>query len=192
MRSGLTTALLIAVLSSTTVGCTKPTPTPTPTYTCTADTKRPAGTCSPQDANEQAHDRALFEEAERVYRAFTAEYDRLAQLMDKGDARTALSKFATGSALEEAVALLKSQQDRGIHTDRNIELRNFRVNRAPRKDAITAISVCEDGRNVAQLDKAENALGHGRIVNTDVWFRRLDGRLVFFYWYGKEADQCAG
>ena len=86
-------------------------PAPAPTWSCTPDTS--GEPCTPQKVAAQAEEAEAYEEAMHAYREFTKERNRIGMGGGSPTPTAVMSRFATGSYLNDVASFLATAQAAG-------------------------------------------------------------------------------
>lgn len=188
--AGLTALLLATALG----GCTgvdpggDPSPSLTSAPSPSSSSAQPSSSASTSERPAARKERLAYEEAERNYRAFAAEYDRLAQAGGTTKATKVMKANAAGPYLEVKTAFLKNQKGRDERTVG--ELRIAYVRRSGYNPSQLLLDVCEDGNSIRVVDAEGNQVSEGQSVRLTLQLRPVDGRWKI--WDGNDdvVNQC--
>ncbi len=175
----LVTATMVGLVTG---GCTPaggPVPTPSPA---------PASQ-SPTESDLERQQRLDYEAAEKAYRTFRAEYQRVLQA---GGAKqpTAVMKATAGGPylkeLGEVVAAFRGLELKqiGQETIKNVGY----VGHDPES---VSLQVCEDDRQAVVVNKEGEDQGPGEIQLSNLTVRKMSGRWKVWTGSGKKVSSCA-
>lgn len=173
-----------------------PAGSPTPQTPATSTPTEVSASPSPSpSASESFPTDADFKAAEKAYRDFAAERNRLAMAGGTSQPTAALSDTAAGPYLEEMMGYLREQKKLRQRTDRPFVIRNLAASSARRNNAPTnelTLRVCEDGTKVTSLDKDGKPLFHGQAIKGQLYVRLVDGKWKVWDGEGKAVSKCGG
>jgi hypothetical protein len=156
----------VAALCLSAVACTPSEPTtPSPTPTASA---------SPTETQLQRQTRLDFEAAEKAYRTFSAEYDRLAAAGGAPEPSRVLKETSAGPYLSDAATVLRKQHE--IKARSTGRLAIAYVHSAGYTPTKLTLDACEDGTAIRIYDKKGKLLGAGESGTLTVEARRIDDR----------------
>lgn len=197
-RVWLPAAIAAVLLASacTTPAPSDPTPTPTPipspTFTCTAT---PAAQCTAEKAAEEKQQAADYAAAEKAYRAFTAERNRLAIAGGAKQATVAMKASAAGPYLSDILGFLIKEKQNGVYASGQLKITEVKplygLSRTNSPPGEIALSYCEDGRNIQVLDSKKRVVGHGSLGAGKLYARQVDGAWKIYDWSGEVVKWCS-
>lgn len=179
-RARIGAAIAVACLLSTTA-CDiggGPSPSPSPTV-------QP----SPPETSLERQKRLDFEAAEKSYRTFMAEYNRLAKAGGSTVATPVMKETAAGPFLEFYVGRLRDIKAEQVHHTSGVKVGWVHTG-AYSPEQLT-LEVCEDGSDNKVIDKNGQQVSTGQIGLRSVYSRPIDGR--WKAWNGDErgtATSC--
>ena len=143
-------------------------PTPPPT------TSAPASATPPETA-QQREERLAYEAAEKAYRTFRAEYNRLYRTDGVSAKPTSVMKDnAAGPYLKSMLVFLKHKIDHERHSDRGVRIAYVRPGGYSPRELV--LLVCEDGSKVKILNKKGKQVSHGGVSKLTLYLRPIQGR----------------
>lgn len=193
MKFGWALILPVAVLL---VGCTPtPPPTvapPTPTFMCTPEAGGAETACTQQEFDKMKAKDEQYAEAEKVYRQFRDEYERVVR---NGGASSLSAKLkavigdpALAGNLLNQLRLFKAQ---GLHIEGpGLEIKS--VLRRPgveMNSSSIAIEFCSDGSDTAVM-KGKTKVRSGGIAKETAFFRNTQSGLQIVATTYKEVKTC--
>jgi hypothetical protein len=155
-----------------------PSPSPTPTY----QPSRP-------ETSLERQTRLDFEAAEKSYRAFIAEYNRLARAGGAKNATPKMKEYAAGPFLDFYVDLLRSMKERQVRNTSGVQIGYVR--RGGYGTTELTLEVCEDGSENKVVGKNGEQISTGQIGLRSIYAKKVDGR--WKAWDGDErgpAQSC--
>jgi hypothetical protein len=159
-------------------GSGDPSPTPTPTVRS-----------SPPETGLERQQRLDFAAAEKSYRAFMAEYNRLARAGGANQATPVMKQNAAGPFLAFYVDALHEQERLGQRYTTGVEVGYVKTGTyAPEQ---LALEICEDGSKNKVIDKNGKVVSSGQILVRSAYAKPVEGRWKM--WDGDEhgtASSC--
>lgn len=185
LRAAALTLTLAVVAACTPSTVTSPSPSVSsvqPTYLCSGAPGTSPAPCDKAKYDEQQKAKALEDEAKGVYERYWKEYTRLLQQGGSDASTPELSATVASPALEDVVALLKYQKDRGIKVSIfKSSLKLAIRSQAVRSDAEVSIVACEDTTGSLFVDQNGQQVASG-VLNVQVsGMRRINGVLKIYY-----------
>ncbi len=178
---GRTLATLV-VLSCVGAGCTPPvSPTPTPTPT-------PSVSQTPTESPEQRQERLDYEAAEKSYRAFRAEYNRVLQHGGVKEPTTLMKETAGNSYLTDVQEISEAFQGLGYRQEG--EEKTVYVRPGGYSPASLVLNVCEDTRQTRSVDKTGKDLGPGELRSLELQVKFVDARWKLWSGVGRKVSSC--
>lgn len=169
-----------------------PTPVPSPTFTCTAT---PAAQCTAEKAAEEKKQAADYAAAEKAYRAFTAERNRLSVAGGTKQATGAMKASAAGPYLSDILGFLIKEKQDDVRASGNLKIAEVGplpgLSRTDSPSGEIALSYCEDGRSIQVLDSKKRVVGHGSLGAGKLFARQIDGAWKIYDWSGKAVNSCS-
>jgi hypothetical protein len=151
-----------------------PTPTPTPT---------PAPQSSPAETALERQKRLDFEEAEKNYRTFIAEYNRVAKAGGADAATPVMKATAAGPYLAFYVGRIRAIKADRVHYTSGTEIGY--VHPAAYSTTQLTLEVCEDGSRNKVLNSNGKQVSSGTAALRSLYARPIAGRWVV--WNGDEG-----
>lgn len=173
-------ALIVAGLVAT--GCT-PAPTPSPSVSVT-----PSVSQTPTESTIERQQRLDYEAAEKSYRTFRAEYNRVLREGGAKEPSELMRETAGGSYLAEFTKAIEAYNGLGSYdsgTEKIIYVRG--IGHSP--EAVR-LQVCEDSRAIQTFDKKGRSQGSGDILEITIEVRN-DGRWKVWSGTGKRVELCS-
>jgi hypothetical protein len=115
-----------------------------------------------------------FDAAEKAYRTFSAEFDRLANAGGAKQPTPVMEQTAAGPYLKQAEESLRQQLAGGGRSTGRVVI--AWVRRGGYEPARLTIDSCEDASGVTNYSKSGELLSKGEIGTLTVEARRIDGR----------------
>jgi predicted ATPase len=166
-------------------------PAATPAYRCTpvgGATAFPSP-CTSQQFEQQKTTDARYAEAERVYRAYFAEDDRL----------TTVGEVATPTVLALLASPLREDYKQERQKDHDLKVTSSggesKLAYLRRQPVVTfpgaelALSTCGDATAVT-IYRAGQPVNRGKAVAMDVFFKTVDGQLRIMHFEGEIVSAC--
>jgi hypothetical protein len=153
------------------------TPTPTPAVST------PAGQSTPPETEQQRKERLDFEAAEKAYRAFAVEYDRLYESKNGSSKPTKkLTDNAAGPYLKVMLGFLRDSKKKGHYTNGGVRIAYVERGAYSAKELI--LKTCEDGSAVKVFDRNGKQVATGGTSKLTLYVRPIGGR-----WKVWDGDQ---
>ncbi len=171
-----------AVVCALAAACTQPgpvTPTPSPTLS-------PVDT-TPSETQLERQTRLDFQAAEKAYRAFQQEYDRVAAAGGTDRPTPAMSYNAAGPYLKTMTRFLTQNKNSG--QSQRGSVRVAYVHRGAYSPEQLNLDVCEDGTKVETVAK-DGSVIRGVAVQLQLYVRRVDGRWKIWNGDDKKVQSC--
>jgi hypothetical protein len=149
----------------------------------------PAGQSAPPETEQQRKERLDFEAAEKAYRTFRAEYDRISDTRG-GSAKPTMpmTDNAAGPYLKVMSSFLKSKKAKGQYEDRRVRIA-YVIHGAYSPQELLLLT-CEDGTEVRVFDLKGHRVGHGQASKMTFYVRPVDGRWKVWDGTQEEVKQC--
>jgi len=151
----------------------------------------PSPTSSPTPTETQLERRARldFEAAEKAYRTFNAEFDRVSQAGGSPTPTPVMKDTAAGPYLSSYANLLKKQYEANVRVQGGVRIGS--LSRQSYALARIAMLACEDGSDIRIYGKTGKLLGKGSIVMTTIDARRVGSGWKMWDFNEKNASKCA-
>jgi hypothetical protein len=163
---GAFSASCVLLAACTPANGTIPTPPPA--------TSSPASATPPETAQER-EERLAYEAAEKAYRTFRAEYDRISNTPGASPKATKrMTDNAAGPYLEVMSGFLRYKKTRHQTGDRPIRIRHVRRGGYSPKELV--LLICEDGSRVRVFDARGKQVSRGQVSDMTLYVRPVDGR----------------
>jgi hypothetical protein len=163
------------------VGCTPdpggPTPFPTPTATQT-----------PSESAQERQERLDYAAAEKAYRTFRAEFNRLLRIGGRKHPTRTMTETAGGSYLKETAEVIQAYKGLGNH-QAGAEKTAY-VRRSGYSAQELELAVCEDTRSVRTLDLSGRIVGRGEIRAVKLTVRKTGSRWKLWSGSGRKVSSC--
>ncbi|GAA3622816.1 hypothetical protein [Microlunatus ginsengisoli] len=159
--------LLVGAVTALCLGAGACTPTDPPSAS-------PSPSATPTETELERQTRLDFEAAEKAYRTFSAEYDRLSNAGGAAGPSAVMKENGAGPLLDAARGALRDQLKRGERTTGSVHI--VWIRHGAYSPAKLTLNTCEDGSSVRITDKSGKAVGNGSIGTASVEVRKLDGR----------------
>lgn len=174
------------LLASTGTGCTPSSP-PTPPSSTASSTPSPTATAT--ETAQEREERLAYEAAEKNYRAFRVEYNRVLARGGEAKPTAKMLDYAGGPYLEELQA--GSAAYRGLrHHSRGVEKIVY-VRRDGFETKELVLHICEDSRGVTTLDAKNNKLYTGDLRELSLVFRLRADSWKAWTGSGKQVKACS-
>lgn len=180
MRRAMGAAVLLGVLTvaACTPGPPEAAPPPLPT---------PSLSQSPSETPQERQERLDYAAAEKSYRTFRAEYNRVLRAGGAKEPTNVMKATAGGDYLAEFVEI--TQAYKGLNGRDTGEERIVYVRTAGYEPTAIALKVCEDGRRIATLSGKKRIPGELRTANLEV--RKVRGDWKVWSGTGRKVATCA-
>ena len=159
-------ALACALLTSCHAGTTQPTPPPT-THVATHDapTSAPSSSSSPTATSSDA----LYDEAERVFRAYYKEHEKATRAGGFTTMPASMKQYVTGDFEDAVVDLFRTQRNEGnVMRGGRFSIRSLRVSPSQYEGYEVRIRACTDASNSTIYAKSGRRIGPGNKLRWDV------------------------
>lgn len=195
MKSGWAWVLPAALVLA---GCTPTAPpttsAPTPTFLCTPEAGGAESPCSQQDYEKMKARDAQYEEAEKVYREFRAEYERVVRAGGSTSLSPKLKQVIGNQDLAKSLASqLRMFKAQGLHIEGpGLEIKS--VTRRPGVEmngSSVAIEFCSDGSSTA-IKRGNTKVRSGGIANETAFFRDSGSGMKIVATTYEEVKKCDG
>ncbi len=176
-RRGLVLGVsLLALLSS---ACTTDTPPPPP----------PASTsATPTETAQEREERLAYEAAEKSYREFRDEFNRVLTAGGAKGASAQMKKTAAGSYLKDNLEVVKAYRGLGYHQEGSEQV--VYVRRAGYSPASVLLATCEDASGVQIIGKKSKIVGRGDIRLLELEVRQKNGAWKVWSGTGDKVQSC--
>jgi hypothetical protein len=152
-------------------------PTPSP------GVSTPAGQSTPPETEQQRKERLDFEAAEKAYRTFAAEYDRLYEIKGGSSKPTRkLTDNAAGPYLKVMLRFLQDSKQKGRYTKGDVRIAYMERGAYSPEELI--LKICEDGSDVRVFDRNGKQVATGGTSRLSLYVRPVGGR-----WKVWDGDQ---
>ena len=130
---------------------------------------------TPPETAQEREERLAYEAAEKAYRTFRAEYNRLYTSPDAGAKATkAMTNTAAGPYLQSMLGFLEYKVDHRRHSDRGVRIGYIRAGGYSPDEVV--LLVCEDGSKVKVLDANGRQVSRGGVSKLTLYVRPIQGR----------------
>lgn len=142
-----------------------------------------AVSATPPETAQEREERLAYEAAEKAYRTFRAEYDRLYQIPSSpSKPPKAITQNAAGPYLKVMMGFLTYSAERNRRADRAMRIAYVRPGGYSLEELV--LETCEDGSRIRVLNPQGKQVGHGGTSALKLIVRRVDGR-----WKVWDGDQ---
>ena len=149
-----------------------------PSSSARATTTQP----TPPETSIEREQRLAFEAAEKSYRAFIAETDRIGNAGGANSASARMRELAAGPYLQFYVRELRLERQQHARYTGNTRIGY--VQRGGYSQRQLTLRVCEDGSSTRVLDKNGKQISEGQLLRRQLYVRQLAGRWKI--WDGDE------
>lgn len=182
MRTAAGSVALLAVLGVT--ACTAEPPDPAPAPPAPA----PSVSQSPTETPQERQERLDYAAAEKAYRTFRAEYNRVLRAGGAKKPTKIMKATAGGEYLDELMDVARAAEglgDRQAGVERIVYVR-------PTGHASTEISleVCEDSTETAIIAKDGKKLGSGDVLKASLLTKRIGKTWKVWSGQGQKVSSC--
>lgn len=181
----LTVLAALAVLLS---GC-QPAVPPSPSPTTPAPTPAPTPTPTPTENAQEREERIAYEQAEAAYRAFGAEYDRVAAAGGSMEPTAAMRRYAGGSYLRAYARVLRQQKEIGAVAKGRAVVAY--VKPSGFEPASLLLASCEDGSKIRIFDAKGKLLGTGVVARLQLTARKVSGSWLIWQSKEEKVRECS-
>ena len=179
MRRTVGAVALLGVLAA--AACTPDPVTPTPPPS-------PPVSQSPTGTAQERQERLDYAAAEKSYRTFRAEYNRVLRAGGAKEPTRVMKATAGGDYLAEFMKVAEAYK--GLGSYRTGEERVVYVRPTGHQPSSVALTVCEDGTALRIYDQASKLVGRGEIRTAVISVRRTKGAWKVWSGQGKKATSC--
>lgn len=182
MRAGKMSRRLAAMtlLASVTAGCSPdPAPTPAPP---------PPVSQTPTESAQEMQQRVDYEAAEKAYRTFRGEYNRVLRAGGSNKPTQVMNRTAGDGYLEDVQRVAEAYK--GLHYHQAGEEKVTFVKRGGYSTSSIALDVCEDTSSVRTLNNKGNVVGRGEMRRLRLEIERRSGSWKIWSGSGKQVDSC--
>jgi len=180
MRRTAGATVLLGVLAL--AGCT----TPDPAGPVSPPT--PPVSQSPTETAQERQERLDYAAAEKSYRTFRAEYDKVLRTGGAKQATKVMRATAGGPYLKEFSEIVEAYDGLGLRTRGREEIAHVR--RIGYAAEEVNLQVCEDSRNVEDLDHRGKSKGRGELRTASLQVRKVGGQWKVWSGNGKKVESC--
>jgi hypothetical protein len=155
---------------------------------CSASPEEPAVTptavATPPETQLERQTRLDFEAAEKSYRAFVAEYDRLSRAGGATTATSAMERYGAGPYLDTMVDFLSQTKARKVRSRGQFQIGYVRPGLHTPTEL--TLNVCEDGTGISNVDSKGKVVSKGLAGKLTLQMRLIDNR--WKVWDGSDED----
>lgn len=172
-------AMVAAVVVLLGSGCTPdpgPQPTPTPV------------TPTPTENAQEREQRLAYEAAEKSYREYRAEYQRVLSAGGSSEPTKRMRETAGGPYLKETAEVAKAYKGLTYHSVGSDKI--VYVHRAGYSNTSVVLNTCEDSAGVRILDKKNRLKGRGEVRTLELEVRISGSRWKVWSGRGKKVGSC--
>lgn len=170
-------AALLTIGSLVACGPEPAPPTPSPTVSQT-----------PTESALERQQRVDYEAAEKAYRTFRAEFNRVLQAGGSKSATKIMKANAGGEYLDTAKGVVQAYEGFGDHQEGTEDIVYVRAGGYSTKSLI--LRTCEDSRQVKALDKDGKSLGPGELRALELEARSTTSGWKIWAGTGKKVASC--
>lgn len=169
-------ACLLAVTGCTGDAPAAPSPTPTPA----------APTPTPTETSQERQQRLDYAAAEKSYRTFRAEYNRVLRAGGAKVPTKVMKETAAGSYLDELAGIVEAYdgvKGRDIGKERIVYIRASGYS-----ETVLLLDVCEDGRSITTVSPTRRIPGEIRTARLDM--HKISGEWKIWSGSGRKVSSC--
>jgi hypothetical protein len=181
-RSTVCRSLAALLVTGSLVACG---PDPAPT---TSPTPSPVASQTPTETAQERQQRIDYEAAEKAYRTFRAEFNRVLQAGGSKSATRVMKRTAGGEYLKTAEGVVQAYKGFGDHQEGTEHIVYVRGGGYSTKSLI--LESCEDTRQVEALDKKGRSLGPGELRALKLEARATASGWKIWAGTGKKVASC--
>ena len=149
----------------------------------------PSGVFTPPETQLERDMRLDFEAAEKSYRAFRAEYDRIGVRGGTSRATAVMRENAAGPYLQVMTKFSADDKRAGIRQTGNVQIGYVRhISHSPRE---VSLDTCEDGTKVTNRTSGGQFQSHGVALKLSLEFHLIDGKWKIWNGDDKRVSSCA-
>ena len=167
-------ACLLALAGCTPASPAAPSPTPSPVFQTPAETA------------QERQERLDYAAAEKAYRTFRSEYNRVLRAGGAKKPTTLMSATAGGSYLAELARVARAYDGVGAHNAGKEQIRYVRHVGYGSHELL--LDVCEDGRGITTKTRKEQL--HGEIRTARLKVRKVDDKWKVWTGSGQKVNTC--
>lgn len=159
--------------------------TPTPSAVSTAT---PTVSASPTETAQEREERVAYDAAEKAYRTFRAEYNRVLRAGGAKEPTAVMKQTAGGEYLKTFTEIVQAYKGLGSYaegTERTVYVRPSGY--SPKE---IAMQVCEDSRQVKDFVKSGKQVGVGELRTATIEVRRVDRNWKLWSGSGQSVKSC--
>jgi hypothetical protein len=191
--SALTAALVLLSGCTPAAPLTTVSPTPVPTFQCTPEAGGTPSPCSQAEFEQMQKMDALYAEAERVYRKYLAEDERVAKQGGALELTTAYREtIGDPLILQQTLQILRNNKKQGRHM-RGGEFRIAWLKRRPEvssRNSVVALRACVDASS-SRLYVKDKYLGQGAVYEEESFFNYFGDSLQISNLSYELVESCA-
>lgn len=180
-RRTLGAVVLLAGLAVSGCSADAGTPTPSPVPSSSAAT--------PTESPQERQERLDYEAAEKAYRTFRAEFNRVLQAGGAKKATKLMRATADGSYLDEFTDVIEAYAGLGDHQTGNEKI--VYVRHAGYSSKELSLEICEDSRATRIVAANGKTIGRGEVRTASLQVRKLDGNWKVWSGTGRRVNSCA-
>lgn len=150
----------------------------------------PVARATPPETALERQTRLDFEAAEKSYRAFRAEYMKVAQRGGAYEPTSTMKRFADGPYLEAMVNFTSQTKQAKKRSVGEVEIAYVRPGVYSPKELI--LNTCEDGTRVRNVDRRGRTVSSGVAARLTLVIRKRQGRWVVWNGDDEKVKSCLG
>lgn len=144
---------------------------------------------TPPETAQEREERLAYEAAEKAYRTFRAEYDRISNTEGASAKPTkAMIDNAAGPYLKSMSGFLEYKKSHGQTGDRAIRIAYVKAGGYSPSEVV--LLVCEDGSKVKVFDRRGRQVGRGQVSDMYLYVRPISGRWKVWNGDQKVVKKC--
>lgn len=170
-------AVAVALVASACTPAVTPAPSPLPSVSAT-----------PTETDQQRQERLDYEAAEKAYRTFRAEYNRVLRAGGAKKPTAVMKETAANGYLTEVQKVAEAYKGLGDHQQG--EEKTVYLKRGGYSKTSINLLACEDTQSVSIIDKRGKKVGAGEIRRVDLEVRLEAGTWKLWSGSGDEVESC--
>ena len=144
---------------------------------------------SPTETAQERQERLDYAAAEKSYRTFRAEYNRVLRAGGAKEPTKVMKATAGGKYLEELMEIVHAAKGLGDHQEGNEKV--IFVRPGGYSSTELSLEVCEDTRATRVVDAEGKELGRGELRTASLLVKSVDGHWKVWSGQGKKVNSCA-
>jgi hypothetical protein len=147
-----------------------------------------AASQTPTESAQERQERLDYAAAEKAYRTFRAEYNRVLRAGGAKEPTKVMKATAGGPYLAELTEISQAYAGLGLHSD-GVERIGY-VRRVGYSSKEISLEVCEDSSRVRDVDRAGKVRGKGEVRTTSIEIKRTASGWKVWSGNGKKVSTC--